>query len=177
MTKQSLQAAAELASGISYADSLLATSMCPSLLERVGGEEGFLKLSELFYDRVFDDKDNQWFLNIFSSSTRKEAVDNQYRFLVQTFGGNDLYRQKKGKYTRLVGRHANYNLSTRAATQWIKYMDQAVNEHSKLKSDEQARTNLMNYMKYTAHYIVAAIEYMRPDQLSGGSQIDPEKIW
>lgn len=28
----------------------------------------------------------------------------------------------------------------------------------------------MNYMKYTAHYIVAAIEYMRPDQLSGGSQ-------
>lgn len=25
-------------------------------------------------------------------------------------------------------------------------------------------------MKYTAHYIVAAREYMRPDQLSGGSQ-------
>jgi hypothetical protein len=49
MTKQSLQAAAELASGISYADSLLATSMSPSLLERVGGEEGFLKLSGKIY--------------------------------------------------------------------------------------------------------------------------------
>jgi hypothetical protein len=45
MTKQSLQAAAELASGISYEDSLVAASMNPSLFERVGGEEGFLKLS------------------------------------------------------------------------------------------------------------------------------------
>lgn len=45
MTKQSLQAAAELASGISHEDSLVATSMNPSLFERVGGEEGFLKLS------------------------------------------------------------------------------------------------------------------------------------
>ena len=36
-----------------------------------------------------------WFCNrytVFSSSTKKEAVDNQYRFLVQTFGGNELYR-------------------------------------------------------------------------------------
>lgn len=34
----------------------------------------------------------QWFLNIFSSSTKQEAVDNQFRFLVQQFGGPDLYR-------------------------------------------------------------------------------------
>lgn len=45
MTKKSLQAAAELASGISYEDSIVATRMNPSLFERVGGEEGFLKLS------------------------------------------------------------------------------------------------------------------------------------
>ena len=40
-------------------------------------------------------------------------------------------RQKKGKYTRLAGRHANYNISTKSATQWITYMDQAVNGHPK----------------------------------------------
>lgn len=45
MTKKSLQAAAELASGISYENSLVATRMNPSLFERVGGEEGFLELS------------------------------------------------------------------------------------------------------------------------------------
>ena len=77
MSKQSLQQTAKLNSGVSYEESIEASKLNPSIFERIGKEEGFMKLSELFYDRVFSDKEAQWFLNIFSSSTKQEAVDNQ----------------------------------------------------------------------------------------------------
>jgi truncated hemoglobin YjbI len=107
MSKQGLQKAAFDASGISVEESLEATAMEPSLFERIG-EEGIRELSTRFYDKVFADKDNPWFLNIFSSSSKNEAIEHQHLFFVQTFGGPPLYQAKKGKYTRLAGRHANY---------------------------------------------------------------------
>jgi hypothetical protein len=77
MSKQSLQHTAKINSGISYEESIKAIELKPSIYQRIGKEQGFYKLSELFYDRVFADADAQWFLNIFSSSTKKEAIDNQ----------------------------------------------------------------------------------------------------
>lgn len=176
MSKKALQLSALRNSGVSYEESVEATQLNPSIYDRIGKEEGFRKLSELFYDRVFDDEAT-WFLNIFSSSTRREAVDNQFRFFVQTFGGPDLYREKKGKYTRLAGRHANYNIGTKAALRWVEHMDKAIDDHHALKEDEEAKQLLKKYFAYTAHYIVAASEYMRPDQLSGGTKIDAGRVW
>lgn len=156
---------------------MAAAQLNPSIYERIGKEEGFMKLSQLFYDRVFDDKESAWFLNIFSSSTKKEAVENQYMFFVQTFGGPDLYRQKKGKYTRLAGRHANYNIGTQAANRWVEHMEFAIDAHEALKVDDEAKALLKKYFSYTAHYIVAAMAYMRDDQLSGGTNIDAGRVW
>lgn len=48
MSKQSLQAAAERASGVSYEKSLIAVQLKPSIFERIG-EKGFLKLSGEWY--------------------------------------------------------------------------------------------------------------------------------
>mmetsp|Transcript_26257 Transcript_26257/g.30501 ORF Transcript_26257/g.30501 Transcript_26257/m.30501 type:complete len:175 (-) Transcript_26257:403-927(-) len=165
MSKQSLQRTAKLNSGVCYEESIKATQLEPSMYDRIGKEEGFRKLSELFYDRVFNDHDAQWFLNIFSSSTKQEAIDNQYRFFVQTFGGPMLYKEKKGKYTRLAGRHANYNIGSNAAMRWVQHMECAIDEHDALKEDHEAKEHLKKYFSYTAHYIVAAMEYMRPDQV------------
>jgi len=77
----------------------------------------------------------------------------------------------------LAGRHANYNIGTRAARQWVEYMNDAIDEHENLKDDDEAREHLKKYFTYTAHYIVAAMEYMRPDQLSGGTKIDSDRVW
>uniref|UniRef100_A0A7S2EPK9 Globin n=1 Tax=Trieres chinensis TaxID=1514140 RepID=A0A7S2EPK9_TRICV len=176
MSKHTLHRLAFDTSGVTYEESLEATNLQPSIYERIGSD-GFENLSESFYDRVFADNEAQWFLNIFSSSTRQEAVENQYRFFVQTFGGPDLYRQKKGKYTRLVGRHANYNIGSKAAFRWVEHMHKSIDEHEKLKDDEIASEALKKYFAFTAHYIVAAMEYMRSDQLSGGTQIDAGRIW
>lgn len=177
MSKQALQLSAQTSSGVSYEESIEITKLKPSLYERIGKEDGCRKLSELFYDSVFDDTEAIWFLNIFSSSTKQEAIDNQYRFFVQTFGGPPLYREKKGKYTRLAGRHANYNIGTNAANRWIEHMERAIDDHEALRQDSQAKKLLKNYFSYTAHYIVAASEYMRPDQLSGGTKIDEGRVW
>lgn len=81
MSKQKLQKAAYESSGVSYEESLLATRLVPSIYERIGKEAGFERLSQDFYDRVFSDKDATWFLNIFSSSTKQEAVENQVSML------------------------------------------------------------------------------------------------
>jgi len=88
-----------------------------------------------------------------------------------------LRRQKKGKYTRLAGRHANYNIGTSAANRWLQHMEHAMNDHKILMNDEETKIHLRNYFAFTAHYIVAAKEYMRPDQLSGGTKIDADRIW
>lgn len=165
MSKLELQQAAFARSGVSYEESLIATEqLSPSIYERLG-ENGLRALSESFYDRVFSDKETAWFLNIFSSSTRVEAVENQYLFFVQTFGGPDLYRQKKGKFTRLVGRHANYNIGAAAADRWVDHMKAAIDGHATLGQDDDAVDALLKYFRYTAHYIVIASEYMRPDQV------------
>lgn len=165
MSKFELRERAYQNSGVTYEQSLMAIDLVPSVYEQIGKEEGFQKLSQLFYDRVFLDKDATWFLNIFSSSTKEEAVDNQYRFLVQTFGGPDLYRQKKGKYTRLVGRHANYNIGNNAAIRWVNHMVDAMECHDVLKTNDELKTLLRDYFNYTAHYIVVSMEFMRSDQV------------
>lgn len=165
MSKQALQKAALERSGISYDESTEATLMQPSLYERLG-QDGMKELSTRFYDKVFQDKKALWFVNIFSSSTRDEAIENQYLFFVQTFGGPPLYQEKKGtKYTRLVGRHANYHIGPQAADRWVEHMIRAMQEHSILAHDADARQKLEKYFRYTAHYIVVAMEYMRPDQV------------
>jgi truncated hemoglobin YjbI len=175
MSKYNLQDEALRASGVSFTQSEVALHLEPSLFHRLG-EEGFFELSSLFYDRVFED-DETWFLNIFASSTKNEAIDNQYRFFVQIFGGPELYKEKKGKYTRLVGRHANYNIGNRAANRWFQHMKNALSAHSILSEDNEARTALEKYFLYTAHYIVAAKQFMKGDQLSGGTNTDEGRIW
>eukprot|EP00536_Pseudo-nitzschia_multiseries_P006347 jgi/Psemu1/192836/e_gw1.133.98.1 len=178
MSKLELQNRAFHAGGVSYEESLKATRLVPSIYERLGRKSGMRELSELFYDRVFEDTENAWFLSIFASSTKAEAIDNQYRFFVQTFGGPDLYRRKgKGKYVRLAGRHANYPIGHKAADRWIHHMEDAINHHSKLKFSSQSGKGDSTYFRYTAHYIVVASEYMRDDQLSGGTQTDEGRVW
>lgn len=173
MSKAELQKAAFERSGVSYEDASIATEhLRPTIYERLGNE-GLLALSECFYDRVFADQETAWFLSIFSSSTRVEAVENQYLFFVQTFGGPDLYRQKKGKYTRLVGRHANYNIGASAADRWVDHMKGALQENKFLQRDDEALDALVKYFRYTAHYIVVASEYMRPDQVRATRVIYP----
>ena len=78
MSKLELQEKTLAASGTSFRESQEVMELEPSLYRRLG-EKGFLELSTLFYDRVFDDQESMWFLNIFASSSKAEAIENQVR--------------------------------------------------------------------------------------------------
>jgi hypothetical protein len=41
----------------------------------------------------------------------------------------------------------------------------AMEEHPVLMKDDEARKALEKYWKYTAHYIVGSMQYMRSDQV------------
>lgn len=45
-------------------------------------------------------------------------------------------------------------------------MEKALEDHEVLSTDDEARIKLFKYFTYTAHYIVAASIYMKPDQAS-----------
>lgn len=47
-------------------------------------------------------------------------------------------------------------------------MNIAIDEHDELKNDLEASKCLKNYFAHMAHYIVAAMEFMRPDQVRVG---------
>jgi len=56
-------------------------------------------------------------------------------------------------------------------------MEEAMKEHSILKKDDVLNRKLSLYFKFTAHYIVVSSQFMRSDQLSGGVQLDPGRVW
>jgi hemoglobin len=152
MSKPVLQKLAAAASGVTYEESLEAARLEPTVYERLGGDDGVRPLSCLFYDRVYEDgkaepgsSSSSWFLNIFSSSTKEEAIDNQYRFLVQTFGGPSLYSEKKGRYTKLAGRHATYSIGPKAAERWAEIMAGAMRQHPALAKDAEALRAMERY--------------------------------
>lgn len=55
-----------------------------------------------FGTRVFDDEE-EWFRSIFASSTKEDAIRNQYEFFVQRMGGPPLFSRRKGKIKSFIG--------------------------------------------------------------------------
>ena len=58
------------------------------------GPELIVRLSTAFYNRVYDDPD-EWFTSMFPPD-KGQAIQNQYEFFIQRFGGPQLYSQRKG---------------------------------------------------------------------------------
>ncbi|MDQ3024363.1 MAG: globin [bacterium] len=87
---------------------------------------GLDKLKELsteFYRRVAEDTDPE-FQHIFDRDL-SEAVQNQFEFFAQRFGGPPLYTQRKG-HPALRGRHAGFAITKRAAEIWLGHMREAM---------------------------------------------------
>ena len=143
---QKLREEAKTMSGVSH--EAVEKARTSKLFDRFGLET-FKALSTSFYDRVFEDKG--WFRNIFANVTKEAAIQNQFEFLVQEFGGPNLYAQRKG-YTALLGRHGPYAITEQAATRWLEHMFGALD--STTQFDEDARQILRNYFRFMSAYIV-----------------------
>src|SRR5438552_4835961 len=83
------------------------------------GLDTFVRLSTEFYRRVAEDTDEE-FRAIFARDLT-DAVQNQYEFFVQRFGGPQLYSERKG-HPALRSRHAGFSITARAAERWLAHM-------------------------------------------------------
>ncbi|CAM9287909.1 unnamed protein product [Discosporangium mesarthrocarpum] len=131
-----------------------------NLFERLGTGT-ITSISEAFYDSVFSDE--EWFRSIFSASTKQEAIRNQVDFLVERLGGPKVYTERKGKHHRLIGRHAPYAVTPKAAVRWLKHMEGAL--YGTPGVDEDSRELLLAYFKHMAHFLVAGKEYANTTNL------------
>jgi truncated hemoglobin YjbI len=87
------------------------------------GLEKLVELSTEFYRRVQADEDEE-FQHIFDRDL-SEAVQNQFEFFVQRFGGPPLYTQRKG-HPALRMRHAGFRITRTAAERWVMHMRAAM---------------------------------------------------
>lgn len=155
---QALTACAYAGSGVSRAESLALDNV--NLYERLG-QKTIEEVSSTFYDRVFSDE--EWFRSIFSASTKREAIRNQADFLVERLGGPKLYTQRKGKYHRLIARHAPYDLNSRSAKRWLEHMKAALDSSAGVDPDSKAL--LMSYFSHMAYFFAAGKEMTNPSNL------------
>jgi len=112
------------------------------------GLEKLKELSTEFYRRVQADEDPE-FRAIFARDL-SEAVQNQYEFFAQRFGGPPLYQQRKG-HPALRQRHAGFAITRRAADRWLQHMRESM-EAVGIEADTSAR--LEEFFASTAEFLV-----------------------
>lgn len=155
---QELRVKSERQSGVPF--SAVEQARQAKLYERLG-EKTIFALSEQFYTRVYADE--EWFRGIFANTTKEAAMRNQREFLVQEFGGPPLYRQRKG-HTALLGRHAPYAVTHRAAERWLAHMESAI---AQVVRDEECAVLLVRYFKHMASFVVFGREWVNPGRTVG----------
>lgn len=113
-------------------------------------------LSERFYNKVLKDPDD-WFRNLFESPF-EDLVFNQCEYFHQRLGGSTFYSQRQGMPS-LIRRHSNVEITRRTADKWIDYMAESLEEMEVGgEIDKKECDMLMDHLKFTAYFLVAAQE-------------------
>jgi len=111
------------------------------------GQELFETLSRTFYSKVYADTE-EWFRGMFAVDI-ETAIQNQWEFLVQRFGGPPLYSERKG-HPALRARHRAFAITDRAAKRWLRYMVEAVEE---VEMPRAAREAMIEFFLMTANFL------------------------
>jgi len=91
------------------------------------GHEKFVALSTAFYTRVYSSTDEEFRKMFASNNDMFSAVQNQYEFFIQRFGGPPLFSTRKG-HPALRGRHVKFPITKKYADLWLHYMSEALSD-------------------------------------------------
>lgn len=97
----------------------------PSYYDEIGGEPTVRALVDRFYD-LMDELDVQELRDMHARSL-KSSRRKLFEFLSGWLGGPQLYIEKHG-HPRLRMRHMPFSIGTEARDQWLRCMDQALDE-------------------------------------------------
>jgi truncated hemoglobin YjbI len=113
------------------------------------GLDKLVELSTAFYTRVYADPD-PGFRGMFPDDMAG-AIQNQYEFLCQRFGGPQLYSERKG-HPALRQRHAKFEITKARAAHWLDLMQLSLDEVG--IKDNFAREALDEFFAHTAEFLV-----------------------
>jgi truncated hemoglobin YjbI len=117
-----------------------------NLYEEIGPEI-IVKLAREFYTRVYADTD-PWFRDMFPDDM-ESAIQNQYEFFMQRFGGPNIYSERKG-HPALRGRHARFRITKAGAERWLKYMHEAMDA---VGLSDNAKERMSEFFTDTAFFL------------------------
>jgi hemoglobin len=113
------------------------------------GEEGIARLVDCFYQRVATDPVLR---PMYPEDDLSPAARRLRVFLVQFFGGPDIYAQERG-HPRLRLRHAPFAIDQTARDVWVHHMLASLDESG---IEEPARTSIREYLERTATHLINA---------------------
>mmetsp|Transcript_9799 Transcript_9799/g.9892 ORF Transcript_9799/g.9892 Transcript_9799/m.9892 type:complete len:179 (+) Transcript_9799:171-707(+) len=159
----------EQKSGVTKEESELINSA--QIFDKVG-EKGIRKMSEKFYDLVYNDNERLstgvYLRDAFSSTTKAMAIAHQQEFFIQKLGGPNLYSQRTGsRHTGLIKRHVPYPVTREAADRWLFHMRTALSGLSEW--DPISVETVMKFCMFQAEVIMAGRELMNPSVYIGYS--------
>lgn len=118
-----------------------------SLYERVGGEEFFTRLVDVFYSGVVTD---QVLWPLYPDQGDLEGAKERLRlFLIQYWGGPMTYMEVRG-HPKLRLRHMPYLIGPKERDHWMSHMAAAVEQ---VTDDEGIRSELLAYFTSAAEHL------------------------
>ncbi|MCK5809644.1 MAG: group II truncated hemoglobin [Cocleimonas sp.] len=102
------------------------TNQPQSQYHQLGGEQAVIQLVDRFYD-LMDTRDDVSALRDLHAKSLKGSRKKLFLFLSGWLGGPSLYTEKYG-HPRLRARHLPFKITSLEANQWMKCMDQALEE-------------------------------------------------
>ena len=104
-----------------------------SIAQNLGSEASVAALSQAFYRRVFADSEDRAFRAVFvgTAGSAEVAAENQWRWLVEMWGGAPRYSQEHGDgalVTRMLSKHGSSRMNFRFCRRWLVHMLAATEE-------------------------------------------------
>ncbi len=123
----------------------------PSLYERVGGHDTFVKLVDAFYAGVADDPDLR---ALYPEEDLGPANERLRKFLEQYWGGPRTYSEERG-HPRLRIRHQPFAVTPAQRDRWLTHMNAALDS---LDLPERELAEFRDYVMRAAQFMVNSFD-------------------
>lgn len=93
------------------------------------------------------------------TSPKETSSQNLMDYIVQRVGINPYYSERKG-LPALIHRHVYFDINPKSANKWLDHMEEALDELQD-EISEKNKSILLDHLRYTAFYLVAAQNLQR----------------
>lgn len=93
------------------------------------------------------------------TSSKETNAQNLADYLSQRVGLHPFYSERKG-FPALIHRHIYFDINMKSANKWLDHMEDSLDDMQD-EISEQNKSILLDHLRYTAFYLVAAQNLQR----------------